>query len=392
MSTGCEKSAAPAPTFTVRDSAGIEIVESAAPLLGSGAWRVSEEPVLQIGELEGDERYLFSQIAWHSRSGLGGVFRMEDGRIVVADSRERTVRFFDPSGEYLATFGGSGEGPGEFRGSPYACMPQGGGVAVVESRRVSFFDSEGRYLERADLPPTRPSINGLFPDRSILVYRRLADPQMIVDPPAGVHDDQAELRVLGPDGSASEWADTVLNQRRVVSREGDFPIQTIQPFGPNLVLRALGDGFVYGWGEEYEMLVHDRDGSLVRIVRRGGELTPVTEEDREWFRGGLPDDPDGRSLSAGLVFPEFKAAFDRALVDRVGHLWVRTLGPVAELPKLDTPSPYWEVFDSAGRWLTTMKLPSDVQIHEIGEDYILGVWEDELEIEYVRMYSLDRGT
>jgi hypothetical protein len=36
-------------------------------------------------------------------------------------------------------------------------------------------------------------------------------------------------------------------------------------------------------------------------------------------------------------------------------------------------------------------LPKDVLIHDIGEGYILGVWKDEMDVEYVRMYSLERG-
>jgi hypothetical protein len=32
-----------------------------------------------------------------------------------------------------------------------------------------------------------------------------------------------------------------------------------------------------------------------------------------------------------------------------------------------------------------------MEIHDIGEDHILGVWKDEMDVEYVRMYSLDRG-
>lgn len=35
--------------------------------------------------------------------------------------------------------------------------------------------------------------------------------------------------------------------------------------------------------------------------------------------------------------------------------------------------------------------PNSLDIHEIGEDYILGVWKDEFHVEYVRVYSLDRG-
>ena len=52
---------------------------------------------------------------------------------------------------------------------------------------------------------------------------------------------------------------------------------------------------------------------------------------------------------------------------------------------------FWDVFDSSGQKVTTVTTPRDVTIQTIGEDYILGVWKDEMDVEYVRMYSLDRG-
>ncbi len=71
--TGCENIGPREPTFTVRDSAGIEIVESLAPMLGPDAWTISEEPVLQIGEVEGEDPYLFSRISGES-TGQGMAF------------------------------------------------------------------------------------------------------------------------------------------------------------------------------------------------------------------------------------------------------------------------------------------------------------------------------
>ena len=44
----------PSSTYTMRDSAGIKIVESSGPAWGPGeAWRLSQEPVLTIGVEEG---------------------------------------------------------------------------------------------------------------------------------------------------------------------------------------------------------------------------------------------------------------------------------------------------------------------------------------------------
>ena len=51
----------------------------------------------------------------------------------------------------------------------------------------------------------------------------------------------------------------------------------------------------------------------------------------------------------------------------------------------------WDVFDPDSRWITTLTLPLSLEMSDIGEDYILGVWKDDLDVEYVRMYALDRA-
>lgn len=49
---GCQDGQAPAgDTFTVRDSAGIEIVESATPAWDGDGWSVSGTPSLVIGQM-----------------------------------------------------------------------------------------------------------------------------------------------------------------------------------------------------------------------------------------------------------------------------------------------------------------------------------------------------
>jgi hypothetical protein len=102
--TSCSTDSSPQP-FAARDSVGTAIVEALSPTL---EWRLSPEPVLQIGVVDGEEAYQFSSIAFAGR--------LSDGRVVVVDRRSFQIRFFDRAGKYTSTIGRRGAGPAEFRG------------------------------------------------------------------------------------------------------------------------------------------------------------------------------------------------------------------------------------------------------------------------------------
>ena len=70
-------------------------------------WRVAPEPTLVLGELEGPDAYLFSQIR--------GATRLSTGTVVVLDGASSQLRAFSAVGAHLWTAGGPGEGPGEMR-------------------------------------------------------------------------------------------------------------------------------------------------------------------------------------------------------------------------------------------------------------------------------------
>ena len=93
---------------TVRDSAGIRIVENAAPRSPERA-RLSAEPVVEIpGDGPPDETPLDPV----------SVFQTESGLIVVGDGNQSgwdAMLVYDADGNFLREIGGSGEGPGELR-------------------------------------------------------------------------------------------------------------------------------------------------------------------------------------------------------------------------------------------------------------------------------------
>ena len=51
----------------------------------------------------------------------------------------------------------------------------------------------------------------------------------------------------------------------------------------------------------------------------------------------------------------------------------------------------WTVFDSEGRIQGLVETPPGLDVFEIGEDYVLGLAEDELGVEHVQMWALGRG-
>ena len=111
-------------SFLEQDSAGVLL----ATTLGSRArapigWLVDAVPEYRIGEVDGEDPYLFSIIS--------GVQQLSYGRVVVLDRESCELRFFGPDGGFLELKGGVGEGPGEFR--PGWCRPR----AIARHRFVA---------------------------------------------------------------------------------------------------------------------------------------------------------------------------------------------------------------------------------------------------------------
>ena len=111
---GCDSG--PSAGVTVRDSAGIEIVENHAPERPEGQfWTMDPEPAFVLGgiatgaESESGRDDLDGAI-W----GVRGLAMLVDGRIAVLSQGNHKVFIFDTSGRLSREFGSRGEGPGEF--------------------------------------------------------------------------------------------------------------------------------------------------------------------------------------------------------------------------------------------------------------------------------------
>lgn len=106
---------------------------------------VQAGPVMEItGEIGvelGDSNFVFGVIE--------GVDFTSAGDIAVLDSQKKRVSIYSPSGDFLGSFGGSGEGPGELLNpTGIACLPSGGfAVTDPRGREVEIFGDDHVYIE-----------------------------------------------------------------------------------------------------------------------------------------------------------------------------------------------------------------------------------------------------
>ena len=151
-----------------------------------------------------------------------------------------------------------------------------------------------------------------------------------------------------------------------------------------------GDLVAIGVQDSYEIKAFAADGTLVRIVRRAGDLEQPTRADQDaYFARRYADRTDDERTSAlsevkDMPLVDAYPAFAEILSDRAGYLWVR------EYSASGGGGAVWAVFDPEGRIQGLVETPPGLGTFEIGEDYILGWVRDDLGVEYVQLWSLDR--
>lgn len=386
------------PSVAVRDSAGIRIVESSGPRWEEGdEWRLDTASVAVMGRDDGE-----AGLVWR----VMGVTRLSDGRVAVLNSGSGEIRYFGANGRILKKAGGMGEGPGEFA-YPMAFTRSPGDTLVVLDRdgTRAWFDPQGEFVReaafsRAPPNPDRPvffTFDAPLPDGSILGRDRPQEEPR----PQGSGWFRPTIHVRRKDGASVTLADFgtygEIQQEMLDVGRGAWPI--VPPFArvTNVALGGNEPRVVVGDNDEFELRVFDLDGTLLHLVRLLAEPEPVTAGEVEawkerqrtasWVEGQLPQLERGW---AQMRVPETKPAFGSQFgLTTHGYLWV------AEYTAAPSKPHTLHIFDSRGAYLGPMTIPDGLafspRIVEIGPDYFLGVFMDEMDVETVRLYPLRGG-
>lgn len=393
---GCFSDDAPRLTLpTVRDSAGVRIVEHPHDVGALGSWVIVEPAEAVIGgNLQDDGPYQFSEVR--------NAVRMSDGRIVVGDTESREVRYFDAVGTHILTVGGAGEGPGELR-SLFSVDRMAGDTLVVGGWPIGYrywFDERGEFIRGQQLGPWFPGMLGrTLVDGAMLLdtyeygsYGNTLE-QWAVNGPDDDFRPVGVIELVSRDGSQVDTLDEIRGAtwHKTGTIGQSFAMRAL-PFSPiGLVAWSRSHVFV-GHSEDAEIRMYDRSGILKTIVRWTRVMVPVLAADREAFRhetvasAGRPNQqPTLRRWLEEISYPEWKSAFDAMISDEDGHLWIR------QPPRFGDDTQIWTIYGPDGIALARLALPAGLEVLDVDSTHVIAKLTDDVGLETVLSYRVRRA-
>jgi hypothetical protein len=264
--------------------------------------------------------------------------------------------------------------------------------------RFSWYSPEGDFLRGTPARALSPwlAVIGLFPDQTAIGihFPSLApylDRDQVVRPPISVGR-------LDPAGDRVDSVGSIPGKEHSIKNRDPFA----HLFGKNSFVAASDSLIYHASNDHYSIDIRSPDGTLRRIVRRKIEQRTVSSEEVErWIdrtvanAGGAPDDQARlarryRETTVAAKMPVLRWI----TVDREGNLWVERWRDIG------LGSGPFDIFNVEGVYLGAVQIPTGFMKTrgewfqpwaEIGTDYILGVWADDLDVEQVRLYRISKN-
>ncbi len=371
------------------------------------AWRLSAQPVVQINGS--------NEIVEEAPLDPVSVFKLPDGRYVVADGNQNgwdALLVYNQRGKFIEHWGREGRGPGEFgQQLVWAGLYRGDSIAAYDwvDRALEIFTLAGKHARslklpifRSERPPRGTFLNtdffvGAMRDGSVLRF----EPAFLnLDPGPGPVWYEPDLQLYDANG---------LNPRRLASLRTwanwwDGKAAHEHPFKPYAITTAGSNVWYHGTAEDFAIGVFDSTGREVRRLNRTFQREEVTPADREALirfrveqaKSGFEGGPavaarTEQRLRTTARFADYKPAFTSMIEDAAGNLWVEHYRWVYPHELGPDPKPTrWSVFDAAGRFLGEVQVPASFIVSSITNDQVLGFWQDEFDVQHVRVYALIR--
>ena len=387
-------SAADRNSASVTDSSGVEIVTNRGPgWEPSEAWRL--EPDLQVGEVDGP--LAFGRINWVAPGPGGG--------LLVLDGQSHLVHVFDSPARPLRSFGGVGEGPGEFRRPASITALADGRVAVGQGFPpvLHWLTADGDYLSSTRLPIARDEAGtrtaGSFGVWQVTTSGQVFIQVQVIDP--GADDGKMPVVLMELDPEEASPPDTIARW----TWNAGFGDQTIRVFEPIPTWMPRSDGvIVLSRGAPYEIEWRD-SAELVRATRRDIASLPVTARHRElaisgmregMAEGGAPADRIDELIDNMEFESSVPDVFRVWVSEPDGRLWIGVHDSRLFEDADEVPEGGWanalDVFERDGLYLGRIPMPDGFRLRVVTEGALYGVWEDELEVPFARRYKLIRDT
>lgn len=384
LASACAGSPAEVPAFTTRDSAGVTIAENVTTAVTSSC-PVDNVPIVRIGGMDDSDDQLLYRV-------MGGS-RLTDGRIALVNQGTQEVRWYDSTGVLVGRAGRQGRGPGEFQEAFLMFRTRGDTLWVGDYRpwQWHLFGPDMTFVRTVVTTPTEinsPRLAAIFDDGQQL-FGNSAPGQR-----ASWAMDSVALRRYGPDGAILDTVMTLPTGRLGQTVEQPGSVWMGPWFESSAQVDGSGDRFAVATWDQPELVVYqisDRVVPTLVIRWTTGDRT-ITNTAVKAARDKLANQYPGLSadMKARLIDPmidpkrpvaERYPAVSGIVVGKDGRIWVRRYAP----PEATTHQ--WIAFSSEGQALCRAELP-ELEVYEIGRDYLLGHQRDSLGVERVVQYRM----
>jgi len=313
--------------------------------------RIVFKEELSIGEVDGDENYMFGNMIMFNTD--------DDGNFYVSDMDNHRITKYSPEGKYLLSFGSEGQGPGEFQALNYIRFDKENNLYVNDStnRRVSFFTRDGKYLKQIG---TKHRFSNLHITSNDLIVAYKLD--------------------IAPDGSAMKMATAYGlydNKFNLISELFKDEISLPQPatrdessmadslakmltktaFRPNVIYTLSNNDFIYlGYPEKYVINLYSPEGKLMRKIMRDYDPIEVTDKDKENFEKRIresfsapiyTEEVKKRALQR-IKYPKYKPAYQTFTLMENG--WLAVI-----VDSVEDEFSLFDIFNQDGKYIAQFK-------------------------------------
>ncbi len=361
-------------------STSISVIALLVGLLGLGLPDDPHQPDAQIG----DERIGLIQ----------GIAVDEESRVYVGDYINMQVHRYTSEGSYDDSFGGRGQGPGEFQSISGMDMGPNDSLFVHDraARRIVAFPTDNMSRSTTTSIPSRDDglsssmIGGpLVGLHGIWV---LPDGEKVVVSgrgfsPSNRNEDRAiHIHFLGEENPVA----TLPDREFIVFENGGFSVR-LMPFGKRPVVTVGQDGdILYGMNERIEIQsVSPVNGNTATVVEDNHTSIPVTEELLETEIQRM-----GSELSSDQVeqlrreAPDAMPAFEHMVVDTENRIWIAVNDPDA----FDEGNTTYRVFDESGQQLSEFTLEGIVFLQVVKDGKAYGIRTNSSGAQKVDIYNV----
>jgi len=285
------------------------------PIYGNEVLILEED--LNIGDKNKGENYQFGRIM--------DITTDDNENIYVLDIIECKVKKYDKNGNYILSFGGKGDGPGEFDVPTGLHFKKDRELIVSSFDKLSFFDLQGELQRsiKASLFTSQFDSQG-----NIYAVQRIPGDKFYLEL-IKYNDKVEELLTIAQ-----------------IEKEPPGPDKKIDAVAEVIFYTILNNDYI-AWASnyKYDISIVDTAGNIIKRIVKDYEPKKYTDQDRQTFLNDNSRVPESR-----FNFPEYFPPMRFISSDDEGRIYVMTYETNSEGIRC------YDVFDSEGKFIAKIPL------------------------------------